>query len=85
MYDAIALKPLPVADPTRVVRVERWFEHHSVGDVQYNFAYSEYEFLRDHNTVFSGLAAATHPFPASATMGGLLNNELVHGFAVSAN
>ena len=25
-YNAVALKPLPVADPSKVVRLERWFE-----------------------------------------------------------
>src|SRR3984957_8071779 len=32
-YNAVALKPLPVADPSQVVRLERWFASGSRGDV----------------------------------------------------
>jgi hypothetical protein len=44
-YNAVALKPLPVSDPSRVVRLERWFESGSHGDVQYAFSYPEYKIL----------------------------------------
>jgi len=40
-YNAVALKPWPVADPERVVRLERWFESRNLGDVQYAFSYPE--------------------------------------------
>jgi macrolide transport system ATP-binding/permease protein len=33
-YNAIALKPLPVADPEHVVRLERWVASHNLGTVQ---------------------------------------------------
>lgn len=33
-YNAVALKPLPVADPNEVVRVERWFESGSKGEMK---------------------------------------------------
>jgi len=85
LYDAIALKPLPVAGPDRVVRVKRWFQHRLAGDIQYNFAYPEYEYLWDHNTVFSGITAATYQVPVSAAMEGILDGQRVTGHAVSAN
>lgn len=60
-YNAIALKPLPVADPNNVVRLERWFQHGYRGDIQYAFSYPEYAHCRDHNDVFSSLIAASWP------------------------
>src|SRR5579863_530466 len=57
-YDALALKPLPVADPHRVVRLERWFKGFR-GDIQYAFSYPEYVYCCDHNDVFAGLVAAS--------------------------
>jgi predicted permease len=60
-YNAVALKPLPVADPNEVMRLERWFQHGYRGDIQYAFSYPEYAYCRDHNDVFSGLVAASWP------------------------
>ncbi len=60
-YNAVALKPLPVADPNEVVRLERWFEHGYFGDLQYAFSYPEYVYCRDHNHVFSSMVAASWP------------------------
>ncbi len=36
-YNAVALKPLPVAGPNEVVRLERWAESGSRGEMQYGF------------------------------------------------
>jgi predicted permease len=58
-YNAVALKPLPVADPSQVVRLERWFASGSHGDIQYGFSYPEYLYCRDHNDVFRSLVAAS--------------------------
>jgi predicted permease len=60
-YNAVALKPLPVADPNEVVRFERWFEHGFRGETQYGFSYPEYTYCRDHNDAFSSLVAASWP------------------------
>jgi hypothetical protein len=62
-YNAVALKPLPVADPNEVVRMERWFESGGKGETQYAFSYPEYVYCRDHNDVFSSLVAASWPHP----------------------
>jgi macrolide transport system ATP-binding/permease protein len=85
IYNAVALKQLPVADPDHVVRLERWFEHNFLGDIQYNFAYPEYQYLRDHNSVFSGLAAASFEVRALASIAGEAVGEHLSGHAVSAN
>ena len=38
-FNAVALKPLPVADQGRVVRFGRWFESGTRGNIQYAFSY----------------------------------------------
>jgi hypothetical protein len=48
VYDALILKPLPVADPDRMVRLKRWFQHHQ-GNDQFRFAPAEYQYLREHS------------------------------------
>src|SRR5258708_6537739 len=68
-YNAVALKPLPVKDPSVVVRVQREWTSGSIGNYQYFFSYSEYIALRDQNNVFSDLAAVSYPFFASARTG----------------
>ena len=83
IYNAIALKQLPVADPARVVRLERWFSSGSRGNFQYNFAYPEYESLRGQNDVFSSVVAAASGIQALAEIGG--SDEAAAGYAVSAN
>ncbi|MBZ5620473.1 MAG: hypothetical protein LAQ69_17365 [Acidobacteriia bacterium] len=66
IYNAIALKQLPVADASRVVRVKRWTGSISLN----NFAYPEYEYLRDHNRVFSGVTASSSAIPVLASIAG---------------
>jgi macrolide transport system ATP-binding/permease protein len=86
-YDAVALKPLPVADPGRVVRLERWFVHGWLGDVQYGFSWPEYLYCREHQKVFSNLVAASWPVKVPAILPGdeqetkptSLQGELVSG------
>ena len=58
-YNAVVLKPLPVANPDRVVRLERWFESRNLGDMQYAFSYPEYRYLREHAGGFESLTAAS--------------------------
>src|SRR3984885_1048999 len=41
-YDAVALKTLPVANASSVVRLRRTLESHIIGDPQYAFSYPEY-------------------------------------------
>jgi len=88
-YNAVALKPLPVANPKQVVRLERWFQNRGVGDIQYAFSDPEYVYCRDHNDVFSGLVAASWPIRVLADIrnGGsqIVDTETLQGELVSAN
>ncbi len=83
IYNAIALKQLPVADPDRVVRLERWFVSGSRGNIQYNFAYPEYEYLRDQHSVFSSVVAAVSGVQVFSEIGE--TDAPATGYAVSAN
>jgi macrolide transport system ATP-binding/permease protein len=69
-YDAVALKPLPIADPARVVRLERWFAHGWLGDMQYGFSWPEYLYCREHQDVFSDLVATSWPVRVLARLPG---------------
>lgn len=69
-YDAVALKPLPVADPSQVVRLERWFVHGWRGDIQYAFSWPEYRYCREHQDVYSDFVAASWPVKALAVLPG---------------
>src|ERR1051326_8742533 len=84
-YDAVALKPLPVADPNGVYRLERWFERGMRGNVQYAFSYPEFVYLREHGRSFSDLIAASWPVGVFAEWPGESSPERLHGQLVSAN
>jgi len=90
IYNAAALKPFPVADPGRVVRLKRWFAHKR-GDAQYYFSYPEYQYLRDRSTVFSALVAADDGADdggisvLATAPGSAAREQLGGGHAVSAN
>ncbi len=60
-YDAVALKPLPVANASSVVRLRRTLESHMIGDPQYAFSYPEYANLRDHQNVLQDVIAVSGP------------------------
>jgi predicted permease len=79
-YNAVALKPLPLADANQVVRLERWFSNGSRGDNQYEFSYPEYQYCRDHNAVFSSVVLASWSLRVLAEDG-----EKLHGELTSAN
>ena len=61
VVDAVALKPIPVRDSGRVVRLERWFASYARGDIQYQFSDAESRFFSDHNKTFSSLIEASFP------------------------
>ncbi len=82
IYNAVALKQLPVADPSSVMRIKRFFGE-SPYAYRYDFAYTEYQYLRDHTSVFSGLTASSSAIPALASTNG--SPEHLNGYAVSAN
>jgi macrolide transport system ATP-binding/permease protein len=70
ILNAIALRPLPVADAGRVVSVYQSFRgkvSRNVSGSKSYFSYPEYLDYRDHNDVFSGLAVSA---AATASLGG---------------
>jgi hypothetical protein len=66
VFNAVALKPLPVRDAGRIVRLERWFASHALGENQYAFSYGEFQHFAPHNRVFSSLVAVSFPFRVAA-------------------
>ena len=89
-YNAVALKPLPVADAKTVVRLERWFKDRALGDIQYAFSYPEYVYCRDRQDVFTSVIAASWPLRVLATMGDAHDEggnqvKTMFGQAVSGN
>ncbi len=90
IFNAIVLKPLPVDNPSRIVRLKRWFAQKH-GEVQYYFTEEEYRYLRDRSTVFSSIAISDggeggDGISALATAPRLnVRAQLKGGHAVSAN
>ena len=73
-YNAVALKPLPVADASRVVRLRRTLQSGFIGDNQYMFSYPEYSNLRDRQNVFQSVIAASSPVKVLVAAGGFDQN-----------
>jgi macrolide transport system ATP-binding/permease protein len=69
VYNAVALRPLPVSQPDEVVRLKRWFQDGYRGDQQYQFSYDEYVHLRDHADAFIGLVASSTVSPVAGDTG----------------
>jgi macrolide transport system ATP-binding/permease protein len=89
-YDAVALKPLPVADASSVVRLMRTLESHFVGENQYAFSYPEYINLRDRQNAFQSVIAASWPVrvlvsDADETGGGSTQFKTAQAQIVSGN
>ena len=84
-YNAMALKPLPISDPGRVVRLERWFQSGGVGDTQYAFGYPEFTYIRDHQKDLSAVVAASWPLPIEGLLPGSTEPQRMVGQLVSAN
>jgi predicted permease len=60
-YNAIALKPLPIADAGSVMRLRRTLASGFIGENQYAFSYPEYRNLRNQQKVFQSVIAASWP------------------------
>ena len=84
-YNAVALKPLPIADPDHVVRFERWVESRGLGNFQYAFSYPEYVYCRDHSDQFASLVAASWVIISSVSVSGSHATEQRTGQLVTAN
>jgi predicted permease len=84
-FNAVVLKSLPVADPSGLYRLERWFEKGGQGNIQYAFSYPEFAYLREHNRSLSAAVAASWLVSASADWGGSAAPEGIQGQLVSEN
>jgi macrolide transport system ATP-binding/permease protein len=84
LFNAVALRPLPVKDPTSIVKVYRKELGKSSREVSGSasmFSYPEYISHRDNARVFSGLTAYSD---ASLTLGGAEAEE-INGLLVAEN
>ena len=83
IVDAVLLKWLPVSSPQELVVIARNPVEPSVG-----FNYPDYEYIRDHNQVFSGILVSGGGRALSMTVpdeGSHGSSELVPGTLVSGN
>ncbi len=69
VYNAVALRPLPVVHPDEVVRLKRWFQDGYRGDQQYRFSYDEYGYIREHSDAFTGVVASSMVSPVVSDFG----------------
>src|SRR5579872_6461866 len=87
LFAAAVLKPLPVPDPASVVSLWRSSAHMSRGGI---FSVADYLYYRDHNSVFTALAAESpsHLLLTSVsgpTAGSASGTESLLGLFVTAN
>src|SRR5256885_10244176 len=68
VVNAVALKPVPVRNSGRIVRLERWFRNNLHGDSQYAFSYEEFRYFAGQNRVFSSLMATSFPLRVAASV-----------------
>src|SRR5205807_5527918 len=68
VVNAVALKPVPVRNSGRIVRLERWFANNMHGDSQYAFSYEELQYFAGQNRVFSSLIATSFPLRVTASL-----------------
>ena len=68
VFNAVALKPVPVRNSARLVRLERWFASNRLGEGQYAFSYAEFRSFEARNRVLSNLVAVSFPFRVAASL-----------------
>ncbi len=78
LVNTVALRPLPIAEPERIVEVTPLRKDASIGA----YSYPTYKDFRDKNEVFDGLAAYI-PVPMNLSQNGV--NERVFGYLASGN
>ncbi len=79
VFNAVALRPLPVREPGHVVRMKRWFDAGGRNLDDYRFSYQEYRYIREHSDLFEGVVTASSATPV------LLDSQKFLTELVSAN
>jgi predicted permease len=82
IYDSIALRLLPVNDPSTVVRLMRSYEDGSRED---RFEKLEFDYIRRNASAFEGVVAAAPPITVAAKPPGAGEPEAIHAQLVSGN
>jgi hypothetical protein len=90
IFDAVALRPLPVRSAGSLMRLERWFASGRVGSAQYLFSWQEYTYLQARSHSFPELIAVSDRFSVPASLpadpGGQMTASVrIAGELVSAN
>ena len=68
LFNAVALKPLPVRNGSTLMRFERWFASGRLGIAQYGFSWQEYLYLRSRSHSFPELIAVSQAVPVTAIL-----------------
>ena len=68
VFNAVALKPVPVRDAGRFVRLERWFASNALGETQYAFSYAEFRSFAARSEAFASLVAVSFPLRVSVAV-----------------
>src|SRR5579872_6564248 len=68
VFNAVALKPLPVRDGGTLMRIERWFVSGRLGAAQYAFSWQEYQYLKERSHSFPDLIAVGGRIGASGVL-----------------
>jgi putative ABC transport system permease protein len=68
VFNAVALKPIPVRHAGNLVRLERWYASNRLGSAQYLFSWQEYEYLRARSHSLPDMIAAGNPLAVSGVL-----------------
>src|SRR5438552_12474607 len=68
VVNTVALKPVPVRNSGRIVRLERWFANNLHGDSQYALSSEEFRYFAEQNRVFSSLMATSFPLRVTVSL-----------------
>ena len=68
VFNAVALKPLPVRNGDTLMRLERWFASGRLGLAQYGFSWQEYLYLQPRSHSFPELIAVSQSAPVRAIL-----------------
>src|SRR5437879_12609433 len=68
VVNTVALKPVPVRNSGRIVRLERWFANNLHGDSHSSFSSEDFRYFAEQNRVFSSLIDTSFPLRVPASL-----------------